>query len=163
VSVIVCDVAEPALENFARTHPKADRAKADVSSEEDIDRLFHKVESRAGRPRRARKQCRHRWADRRCRGHRPRRMAPLHRCRPHRAISLRETRRASAQGGKRWSDRQHVVRRRPAWLRLSLPLFGREIRRHRFHAKPRQGARPPQTSASTPFCPESSKVPACEA
>jgi NAD(P)-dependent dehydrogenase (short-subunit alcohol dehydrogenase family) len=38
--VFVCDISEPALDAFAKAHPKAGFAKADVSSEADVHRLF---------------------------------------------------------------------------------------------------------------------------
>jgi NAD(P)-dependent dehydrogenase (short-subunit alcohol dehydrogenase family) len=48
VRVFVCDISEPALEAFARAHPKAGFAKADVSNEADVDRLFMALKTELG-------------------------------------------------------------------------------------------------------------------
>ena len=88
----------------------------------------------------------------------PGRLAALHRHLPHRPVPLRPPRRADAEGGRRRLDRQHVVGRRPPRLCLPHALFGGEVRRHRLHPEPRQGARARRTSASTPSCPASSRA-----
>jgi NAD(P)-dependent dehydrogenase (short-subunit alcohol dehydrogenase family) len=46
--VYVCDIAEAALDAFAAVHPQAGRAKADVSDEADVDRLFAAVHAEFG-------------------------------------------------------------------------------------------------------------------
>ncbi|MBV9741934.1 MAG: SDR family oxidoreductase [Hyphomicrobiales bacterium] len=46
--VFVCDISEPALEAFAKGKPGAGWAKADVSSEADVDRLFLALKSELG-------------------------------------------------------------------------------------------------------------------
>ena len=46
--VFVCDISEPALDAFAKAHPKAGFAKADVSSEADVDRLFMALKTELG-------------------------------------------------------------------------------------------------------------------
>ncbi|MBV9566991.1 MAG: SDR family oxidoreductase [Hyphomicrobiales bacterium] len=46
--VFACDISEPALEAFAKAHPKAGCAKADVSSEADVDSLFKAVKEELG-------------------------------------------------------------------------------------------------------------------
>jgi NAD(P)-dependent dehydrogenase (short-subunit alcohol dehydrogenase family) len=46
--VFVCDVAEAALDAFAKAHPRAGWVKADVSSEADVDRLFAALKGELG-------------------------------------------------------------------------------------------------------------------
>jgi NAD(P)-dependent dehydrogenase (short-subunit alcohol dehydrogenase family) len=46
--VFVCDISDPALDAFAQAHPKAGWAKADVSSDEDVDRLFRTLKTGLG-------------------------------------------------------------------------------------------------------------------
>ncbi len=46
--VFVCDISEPALDAFAKTHPKAGSAKADVASEADVDHLFASLKAGLG-------------------------------------------------------------------------------------------------------------------
>ena len=76
------------------------------------------------------------------RGHRPRRVATLHRRRPHRPVPLRASRRADAQSCRRRFDHQHFLGRWSARLCLSHAVFLGEVRYHRLHPEPRQGARP---------------------
>ena len=47
-NVFVCDISEAALEAFAKAQPEAGLAKADVSSEADVDRLFVALKSKLG-------------------------------------------------------------------------------------------------------------------
>ena len=137
--------------------PQAGRIKADVSDEARCRPPVRRGRDSTRRPRRADQQCRHRRADRRRRRDRPGRLAPLHRRLPDRPVPLRAPRRADAEGGGRRLDRQHVLGRRPARLRLPHALFGGEVRRHRLHPEPRQGARARTTSGSTRSCPASSR------
>lgn len=46
--VFVCDVAEPVLEAFGKTHPQAGAINADVASEADVERMFAAVDARLG-------------------------------------------------------------------------------------------------------------------
>jgi NAD(P)-dependent dehydrogenase (short-subunit alcohol dehydrogenase family) len=47
-NVHICDVSEPFLADFAKAWPKAGRSKADVSSEDDVARLFADVRAGLG-------------------------------------------------------------------------------------------------------------------
>ena len=98
----------------------------------------------ARRARRAGQQCRHRGSDRGDRGYRSRRLAALHRGRPHRPVPVRTPRRADAEGRRRRGHGQPVLGRRPVRLRLPHPLLGRQMGRGRADPEPGQGARPPQ-------------------
>lgn len=46
--VFVCDIADAALEQFAKTYPKAGCVKADVSRDADVDQLFDAVQAQLG-------------------------------------------------------------------------------------------------------------------
>ncbi len=46
--VMICDVADTALSAFAKAHPQAGTAKADVASEADVDRLFEALRAHLG-------------------------------------------------------------------------------------------------------------------
>lgn len=46
--VFICDIAETALQAFARAHGNANWIKADVASETDVDRMFDAVHDRLG-------------------------------------------------------------------------------------------------------------------
>lgn len=46
--VFVCDIAQPALDRFANSHPHAGCINADVASENDVDRLFEAVKAQFG-------------------------------------------------------------------------------------------------------------------
>jgi NAD(P)-dependent dehydrogenase (short-subunit alcohol dehydrogenase family) len=46
--VFICDVSDAALDAFAKANPQARAVKADVSSEEDVDRLFGAVRAEFG-------------------------------------------------------------------------------------------------------------------
>jgi NAD(P)-dependent dehydrogenase (short-subunit alcohol dehydrogenase family) len=47
-NVHICDVSDPFLADFAKAWPKAGRSKADVSSEDDVARLFADVRAGLG-------------------------------------------------------------------------------------------------------------------
>lgn len=46
--LFVCDVSDEALDAFGRNFPEAGRIKADVSDENDVDRMFDEVASKLG-------------------------------------------------------------------------------------------------------------------
>jgi NAD(P)-dependent dehydrogenase (short-subunit alcohol dehydrogenase family) len=46
--VFACDIADSALADFAKTFPQAHAVKADVSSEEDVDRMFAALREKVG-------------------------------------------------------------------------------------------------------------------
>jgi NAD(P)-dependent dehydrogenase (short-subunit alcohol dehydrogenase family) len=46
--VVVCDIADTVIDAFAKANPKVTAIKADVSSEEDVDRMFAAVHSELG-------------------------------------------------------------------------------------------------------------------
>jgi NAD(P)-dependent dehydrogenase (short-subunit alcohol dehydrogenase family) len=46
--VFVCDIADQALDQFAKSFPKAGCIKADVSNEKDVDRLFDTLQAQLG-------------------------------------------------------------------------------------------------------------------
>jgi NAD(P)-dependent dehydrogenase (short-subunit alcohol dehydrogenase family) len=46
--VFVCDIADQAIEQFAKNYPQASCIKADVSNEADVDRLFDALQAQIG-------------------------------------------------------------------------------------------------------------------
>jgi NAD(P)-dependent dehydrogenase (short-subunit alcohol dehydrogenase family) len=46
--IFVCDVSEATLDAFAKAHPQVRAAKADVASEDDVERLFAKIKGELG-------------------------------------------------------------------------------------------------------------------
>ena len=46
--VFVCDVSEASLDAFVKGHPQAQSSKADVASEDDVERLFAKIKAEFG-------------------------------------------------------------------------------------------------------------------
>jgi NAD(P)-dependent dehydrogenase (short-subunit alcohol dehydrogenase family) len=46
--VVVCDIADTVIDAFAKANPQVSAIKADVSSEEDVDRMFAAVHSELG-------------------------------------------------------------------------------------------------------------------
>ena len=142
--VHVCDVAEPALTALRADLPSVGSTLADVSDEAAVDRLFDDVRARLGGLDVLVNNAGIAGPTAADRGHRPRRLAPLHRHRPDRPVPVRTPRRAAAEGRRRRGHGQHVVGRRPLRLRLPHALFRRQVGRDRPDREPGQGARPAQ-------------------
>ena len=142
--VHICDVSQDFLNDFKQQHPQHGATLADVSKEADVARLFEDIAASLGgldalinnagiagptggvdeiTPadwRRCIDIC----------------LTGQFLCARHAVPMLK-----AAGGGV---DRQHVVGGRPARLRVPHALFRRQVRRHRLHPEPRQGARAAQ-------------------
>ena len=111
--VHVCDVDTAALDALAGSDPGLTRSVCDVADPAAVARLFDTRDLRAGRPRRAGEQRRHRGSHGALRRRRVARLGAHARRQPHRAVPVRAARDPAAQG-ERQRRASPIFRRRPA-------------------------------------------------
>ena len=141
--VHICDVSQDFLNDFKQKHPQHSATLADVSKEADVASLFEEISASlggldalinnagiAGPTGGVEEIAPADW--RRC----------IDICLTGQFLCARRA--VPMLKARRRRDRQHVVGRRPARLCVPHALFGREVRRHRLHPEPRQGARAAQ-------------------